>query len=69
MGKIKSRLVKRTASILSEKGIEFSEAFERNKKILGSTMPSKKMRNQMAGHCSRVEKFKRIKEEVLKAIK
>ena len=48
MGKIKSKLIRRTASSLSKEGIEFSESFEKNKKILGSEMPSKKLRNQMA---------------------
>ena len=46
MGKIKSKLIRRTSKILIEKGIEFNKEFEKNKKILGSTMPSKKLRNQ-----------------------
>ena len=58
MGKIKSRLVKRTANALIEKGIGFTEEFNRNKKVLGSTMPSKKLRNQMAGYLSRLKKSK-----------
>ena len=49
MGKIKTKLVKRTAGVLTKKDISFSESFEHNKKILGSTMPSKKIRNQIAG--------------------
>jgi len=48
MGKIKSKQVKRAVNMLMEGGVEFSEDFERNKKILGSEMPSKKMRNKMA---------------------
>jgi len=59
MGKIKSKLVKRTAKILAEKGIEFNDNFERNKIILGRTMPSKKLRNQIAGHVTRVNKQKK----------
>lgn len=55
MGKIKSKLIRRTSKILIGKGIEFSKEFKRNKKILGNTMPSKKLRNQMAGHLSRVK--------------
>ncbi|GBE19855.1 MAG TPA: 30S ribosomal protein S17e [Candidatus Pacearchaeota archaeon] len=62
MGKIKTTLVKRTAKILMNKGIEFSEAFEKNKKILGSTMPSKKIRNQIAGYLSRLKKEEKKKE-------
>ena len=38
------------------KGVEFSEDFEKNKKILGNNMPSKKIRNQMAGLLSRIKK-------------
>ena len=62
MGKIKSKLVKRTANELIKKGIKFNESFEDNKKILGRTMPSKKIRNQMAGFLAREEK-KKIEEK------
>ena len=53
MGKIKSKMVRRTAKTLEEKGIEFSEDFEQNKKVLGREMPSKKIRNRLAGFLSR----------------
>ncbi len=56
MGKIKSKLVKRTSKRFIEEGIEFSEDFEKNKKILGREMPSKKIRNQMAGFLARKKK-------------
>jgi len=56
MGKIKSKLVKRTANELIKKGIQFNKSFEENKKILGKTMPSKKIRNQMAGFLARLKK-------------
>ena len=56
MGKIKSKLVKRSANTFMQKGIEFTESFEKNKKILGRTMPSKKLRNQIAGFLSRFKK-------------
>ncbi|MEK6897038.1 MAG: 30S ribosomal protein S17e [Nanoarchaeota archaeon] len=57
MGKIKSKQVKRSAKELIKKGIEFSKNFEDNKKILGNTtMPSKKIRNQMAGYLSKLSK-------------
>ena len=59
MGKIKSKLVKRSANTLLKKGIEFTEDFEKNKKILKNTMPSKKLRNQMAGFLSRTKKQER----------
>lgn len=53
MGKIKSKQVKRAASEMITEGIDFSEDFEKNKKILGKEMPSKKMRNKIAGYLSR----------------
>ena len=56
MGKIKSKQVKRTANTLVDKGVEFSENFEYNKKVLQRTMPSKKMRNQIAGYLSRTKR-------------
>ena len=56
MGKITSKLVKRTAKELMKQGVEFSEGFEQNKKILGKTMPSKKIRNQMAGFLAKLKK-------------
>ena len=62
MGKIKSKLVKRTAEGLIQNGIEFEDNFERNKKVLGMTMPSKKMRNQLAGYLTRFMRQQKEKE-------
>ena len=59
MGKIKSKMVKRSANSLIKEGIEFTESFEKNKKILKDTMPSKKLRNQMAGFLSKIKKQER----------
>ena len=59
MGKIKSKLVKRSANTFVKKGVKFTESFEENKKILKNTMPSKKLRNQMAGFLSRIKKQER----------
>ena len=56
MGKIKSKPIRRAAKELLEKGIQFRDSFEGNKKILGKTMPSKKIRNRMAGHMTRIKK-------------
>ena len=56
MGKIKSKLIKRTAKNLIKEGIEFNESFEENKKILKGTMPSKKIKNQIAGYLVRLKK-------------
>lgn len=58
MGKIKSKLIKRTARELVKKGVKFNDNFEENKRILGKTMPSKKIRNQIAGFLAKQEKQK-----------
>ncbi len=73
MGKIKTKLIKRTAKELLKQDIAFSESFEKNKKLLGKEMPSKKIRNQVAGYIARVKKREKEKkqklEESLKNIK
>ena len=60
MGKIKSKLVRRTADSLIKEGVPFKESFEKNKRILGREMPSKKLRNQLAGFLSRTKKQERL---------
>lgn len=64
MGKIKSKQVKRSVHELVDAGIELSKDFEKNKKILGQEMPSKKMRNKMAGYATRhfTQKEKELEE-------
>ncbi len=65
MGRIKTKPIKRASTHLVEKSPElFTESFEDNKKALGSTMPSKKVRNMIAGYISRIKKQNRslIKE-------
>jgi len=57
MGRIKSTLIKRTSRQLIENADEsFGKTFEENKKALGSTLPSKKMRNKIAGYVARIKK-------------
>ena len=57
MGRIKSKLIKRTTRQLIENSDEsFAETFEENKKALGNTLSSKKMRNKIAGYVARVKK-------------
>lgn len=57
MGKIKTKLVKRTSeSLIKKEDIPFGSDFGNNKKILGSTMPSKKIRNQIAGYIARTKR-------------
>jgi len=65
MGKIKSKQVKRASEELIQNGIFFGEEFEKNKKILGKEMPSKKMRNKMAGYLARHMKQKKKEAERL----
>lgn len=62
MGKIKSKLIKRSAHELMKQGIEFTGKFEKNKKILGDTMPSKKIRNQVSGYVTRLKKAESVSE-------
>ncbi|MBI2629674.1 30S ribosomal protein S17e [Candidatus Pacearchaeota archaeon] len=52
MGRIKSTLIKRTGAklILESK---FTPDFEINKKILGATMPSKRIKNKVAGYITK----------------
>jgi small subunit ribosomal protein S17e len=70
MGRIKSTLVKRTSKKLLQLHPSFNESFERNKKILASNMPSKKIRNKIAGYISRLNRMKReaISKPVKKAV-
>lgn len=63
MGKIKTKLIKRTSRGLMNSDIELSEDFGKNKKLLGKEMPSKKIRNQIAGFISRIKKRDRQKQE------
>ena len=58
MGRIKSKLVKRTAKNLLKEENKFNDNFEKNKKILKDSMPSKKIRNQIAGYIARLKKVK-----------
>ncbi len=60
MGRIKSTLIKRTSRQLIENSDEsFGETFEENKKTLGAILPSKKMRNKIAGYIARIKKNKK----------
>ena len=57
MGRIKSTLIKRTSRQLIENSSEsFGKTFEENKKALGSILPSKKMRNKIAGYIARINR-------------
>jgi ribosomal protein S17E len=58
MGRIKSKLVKRTARTLLKEENKFNDNFEDNKKLLKDLTPSKKIKNQVAGYITRVKKSK-----------
>jgi small subunit ribosomal protein S17e len=57
MGRIKTTLVKRTSKQLLEKTPElFTTKFGDNSKALGQTMPSKRIRNMIAGYITRLKR-------------
>ncbi len=58
MGRIKSKLVKRTSHALLKEENKFTDNFEENKKLLQGSILSKKIRNQIAGYITRVKKKK-----------
>ena len=55
MGKIKSKVVRKTANALVKEDLKFEKDFEKNKAILGREMPSKRIRNRLAGLISRMK--------------
>ena len=59
MGRIKSKLIKRTGNTLVSEENKFNENFDDNKNILKGLMPSKKIRNQIAGFITRKKKVKK----------
>jgi ribosomal protein S17E len=56
MGKIKSKMMRKTANTLTKEDLSFNKDFEKNKAILGRTMPSKRLRNKIAGLISRMKR-------------
>jgi small subunit ribosomal protein S17e len=64
MGRIKSLLVKRSAKQLNNQMTTFTESYEHNKKLLGKdNLPSKSVRNKIAGYIARLNKMKRLATE------
>ncbi len=60
MGRIKSLMVKKAAKqLLSSSSELFTTEFSYNKKTLGNTMPSKPIRNKIAGYIARLQKAKK----------
>ena len=61
MGRIKSLMVKKAAKqILADEntGKSFNSSFEHNKKLLARIMPSKPIKNKVAGYIARLVKMK-----------
>jgi ribosomal protein S17E len=56
MGRIKSTMVKRAASSLLKEENIFNDSFEHNKNLLKGSMPSKSIRNKIAGYLARLKK-------------
>ncbi len=77
MGRIKSLMVKRAAKQLLFGEHNFNESFEHDKKLLGNTMPSKPIRNKIAGYIARLIRAQKegprprkiVSEEMTRAIK
>lgn len=65
MGRIKNALIKRTARNLLKEENKFKEEFDANKKLLKEGMPSKRMKNKVAGYISRLKRMEREKTEAL----
>jgi ribosomal protein S17E len=57
MGRIKTKAVKRASTRLIARDADlFTPEFNHNKKVLGREMPSKKVRNMIAGYIARLRK-------------
>ena len=56
MGKIKSKVIRKSAKTLMNEGVKFNEDFEKNKKMLNGLTISKKLRNQLAGLLAKIKK-------------
>lgn len=58
MGRIKSKLIKRTSHGLLKDENKFSGEFDDNKNLLRGAIEGKKLRNQIAGYIARLKKRK-----------
>jgi len=62
MGRIKSKLVKRTAHNLLKEENKFDSEFEQNKKLIKGLDTSKKIKNKIAGYIARIKKKESIEK-------
>ncbi len=67
MGRIKSALIKRTAKNLLKEENKFTEKFDDDKVLLGNLMPSKRLRNKIAGYVGRLIRLEREKRAKITA--
>ena len=58
MGRIKSTMIKRAAHQMLKEENKFNGDFEHNKALLRGTMPSKSVRNKVAGFIGHVIRMK-----------
>ena len=63
MGRIKQLMVKKAALQLFEQVEGFNDNFENNKKLLKDTMPSKSVRNKVAGGLVRLANKQKQKDK------
>jgi len=56
MGRIKSKLVKRTAENLLKEENKFSSNFKENNNLIKNLGTSKKIRNKIAGYLTRIKR-------------
>ena len=49
-------MMRKTANVLVKEDLKFDKNFDKNKSILGKTMPSKRLRNRLAGLISRMKR-------------
>jgi ribosomal protein S17E len=67
MGRIKSTLIKRTAKALLREKNKFEIGFNKNKSLIGNSMPSKRLRNRIAGYVTRLKQNELKKKAMLKS--
>lgn len=66
MGRIKSALIKRTARSMIKEENKFQEDFDTNKSLISNSMPSKRLRNRIAGYVTRLKRNDKKRREMLK---
>jgi small subunit ribosomal protein S17e len=63
MGRIKSTMVKRAAEQIMHQNSGFTPSFEENKVKLRNILPSKSVKNKVAGYIARLVKMEQNKEK------